>query len=114
MAEPRKPFFMFRPKFLLLCLYVIAYILLRSSEDIVVHSIALPSPRGPEIFRMVGPHPDLPHWRQQLWRACFSPAMVVEEEGRKLMDRGRDLYSDARGTVQDAGQAVRQYTGQGQ
>lgn len=99
-AEQRhKPFFLFRPGFVVFCLYIAAYAWLRSVGDIDLQSITLPSGRGMEVFRMVGPSPELAHWRQQTYRAIFSLPMVVEEEGRKHEGTVRRLYHEARGTA---------------
>ncbi len=98
-AEHHKPFFLFRPGFILLCLYVAAYAWLRSAEQIVMQSVALPSVRGTDVFRMIGPNPDMPHWRQQTWRAVFSLPMVVEEESRRHENTARKLYEEALGVA---------------
>ncbi|MDR1745600.1 MAG: hypothetical protein LBS30_07605 [Planctomycetota bacterium] len=98
-AEYRKPFILFRPGFILLCLYVAAYAWLRSAGQIDMQAISLPSLRGTDIFRMIGPNPDMPHWRQQLWRALFSLPMVVEEEARKHEQTARKVYDEALGLV---------------
>ncbi len=106
--QHRKPFFLFRPKFVLFCLYVAAYAWLRSAGDIDLQSISLPSPRGTEVFRMIGASPELPHWRQQLYRAVFSLPMVVEEEGRKHEGTLRELYRQARGIAGDGNAMTRE------
>lgn len=86
----RRGFFLFRPKFLLFCLYVAAYVMLRMHDEIILRQIAVPgrTVRG-DVFEMAMPHPGLPRWRQQLWRALFSAAMVVEEEGQPVIVRVR-------------------------
>ncbi len=106
-AEHRKPFFLFRPGFVLFCLYVAAYAWLRSAGDIDMQSITLPSPRGSDVFRMVGPNPDLAHWRQQFYRAFFSLPMVVEEEGRKHEGTLRNLYRQASGGAEGGDRMAR-------
>lgn len=88
MSDERRRKSWLRSKIFWLFLYVIAYLLLRAKGEVAVQQIALPAPGGGvEVFRMVGAHPDLPHWRQQLWRALFSFAMVGEEEGKKFLDK---------------------------
>ncbi|MCD8352516.1 MAG: hypothetical protein LUC93_18075 [Planctomycetaceae bacterium] len=114
MAADRKPFFLFRPRFLLLCLYVAAYWILRNYGEVAIQSVFLPSPAGTQVYRIVGPNPDLPHYRQQLWRALFSLPMVAEEEGRKLTDRGREIYDNAEGTVREGQRMIDQYLPSGQ
>jgi hypothetical protein len=109
--QQQKPFFLFRPAFVMLCLYIAAYAWLRSSNEIAVQSVALPSPRGTEVFRMIGASPETPHWRQQFMRAAFSLPMVVEEEARKHEGTVRRLYSEARGTANQGGQMVRDAAG---
>lgn len=113
MASDRnhKPFFLFRPGFVLLLLYVAAYWCLRNYGEIVVQSVFLP---GSHVYRVVSPHPEIPQYRQQLWRALFSLPMVAEEEGRKLSERGREVYQNAEGTVRDGIDGVRQYIPQQQ
>ena len=98
-SEQRKPFFLFRPRFVLFCLYVALYAWLRHEGEIAMQAISLPSPRGVEVYRTIGANPSLPYWRQQLWRAFFSFLMVGEEEGRKLKVIADDLYHEAQGTV---------------
>lgn len=112
--EQSKPFFLFRPRFVLLCLYVAAYICLRNYEEIAVQSVFLPTGNGAAVYRVVSPHPDLPYYRQQLWRAFFSLPMVVEEEGRKLSKQGRELYKGAEGTVREGRRIIEDYMPAGQ
>lgn len=109
--KQQKPFFLFRPAFVMLCLYVAAYAWLRSSNEIALQTVALPSPRGTEVFRMIGASPETPHWRQQFMRAAFSLPMVVEEEVRKHEGTVRRLYAEARGTASQGGQMVRDAAG---
>jgi hypothetical protein len=101
-----KPFFLFRPGFVLFLLYCGAYWWLRTNGEIVVQSVFLP---GSQVYRAVSPHPEIPFYRQQLWRALFSLPMVAEEEGRKLTDRGRAIYENAEGTVRGGIEGARQY-----
>lgn len=91
----RLPFFL-RPLFLLFVLYVIVYVGLRHREEMVVQAISLPSMRG-GAYNAVTPNPRLPFWRQQIWRACFSFLMVIEEEGRKAAAMGQGLVGNATG-----------------
>ncbi len=97
MADSRKkPFFLFRPKFLLLCLYIAAYCLLRMHGEIVYQQISVPGGNGGvQVYRMASANPGLPYWRQQVWRAVFSAAMVVEEEGQPVIIRIRRLVGAA-------------------
>ncbi len=124
-AAPR-PFFLFRPKFLMFVIYVIGYLFLRSNGMISKQSVALPGSHGVEVFHMIGVNPDLPHWQTQLWRALFTFAMVCEEEGEKWYVIGRAKLDEARGQrgpggpggpdrrersiIQEIGDKVRQYT----
>ncbi len=95
-GEHSKIFFLFRPKFLLFCLYVAAYILLRTHGEIVFQQVSIPGGNGGvQVFRMASASPDIPYWRQQVWRAVFSAAMVVEEEGQPLIIRVRRLVDTA-------------------
>lgn len=91
----RLPFFM-RPMFLLFILYVIVYVGLRHREEMVVQPISLPAMRG-AAYNAVTPNPTLPFWRQQIWRACFSFLMVIEEEGRKIVDMGQGVVGNVPG-----------------
>ena len=85
---------LFNPKFLMFCLYVTAYIALRLYGEIVLQQVRAPLANGGiGEFRMVSASPALPHWRQQVWRAVFSAAMVVEEEGEPVLGIARQLYS---------------------
>ncbi len=99
MAEQhRKGFFLFRPKFLLLCLYVLAYILLRMKDEIVYQEISVPARNGgAQVFRMASAAPAIPFWRQQVWRAIFSAAMVAEEEGQPVIRRVERLLNRSGG-----------------
>ncbi len=101
-----KPFFLFRPGFVLFLLYCGAYWYLRTHGEIAVQSVFLP---GAQVYRAVSPHPEIPFYRQQAWRALFSLPMVAEEEGRKLTERGRTMYENAEGTVRDGIEGARQY-----
>ncbi len=103
MAEQhRKGFFLFRPKFLLLCLYVLAYILLRMKDEVVYRQYSVPDRNGgAQIYRAASANPGIPFWRQQTWRAIFSAAMVVEEEGQPVISRVRRWI----GQEEDAGAA---------
>lgn len=94
-AEKKKPFILFRPCFVLFCLYIAAYCFLRHTGEIDVQAVSLPSPRGGQVFRVLGASPVLPLWRQQLWRALFSCPMVVEEEGRKAQKTLGLWYDEA-------------------
>jgi hypothetical protein len=105
-----KPFLLFRPGFVLLLLYCGAYWCLRNAEEIVVQSVFMPGSRA---YRVVSPHPEIPFYRQQLWRALFSLPMVAEEEGRRVTERGRSMYESAEGTVRDGIEGARQYLPQG-
>ncbi len=96
MAAEHKAFFLFRPRFLLFCLYVAAYVLLRVHGEIVFQQISVPSGNGGvQVFRMASAAPDIPYWRQQVWRALFSAAMVVEEEGQPAITWVRRLVGVA-------------------
>lgn len=107
--KQQKPFFLFRPAFVMLCLYVAAYAWLRSSNEIAMHSA--PAPRGMEASRRIMASPATPRWRQQFMRAVFSLPMVVEEEARKHEGTVRTLYAEARGTATQGGQMVRDAAG---
>ncbi len=125
-ASAPRPFFLFRPKFLMFVIYVIGYLFLRSNGMISKQSVALPGSHGVEVFHMIGVNPDLPHWQTQLWRALFTFAMVCEEEGEKWYVIGRAKLDEARGQrgpggpggpgrqersiIQEIGDKVRQYT----
>lgn len=92
----KKGFFMFRPKFLLLCLYVAAYIMLRMHNEIVFQQEYVSGRNGGvEVFRMARADPGIPYWRQQLWRALFSAGMVFEEEGQPVITRVKSLLGTA-------------------
>lgn len=86
-SENRGNMFM-RPKFLLFCLYVMAYVTIRAAGDLVYQPA-----RNPDggVQYIIGSNFGLPRWRRQIYRACFSPLMVVEEETRRLAADGRDL-----------------------
>lgn len=93
-AEHHKPFILFRPNFILLCLYVGAYAWLRSADQIVE--------RGAGPLWGIAAAPDLPHWRRQAWRALFSLPMVLEEEARRHEDVARDFYEEAVAAIRPA------------
>ena len=95
-ADHKKGFFLFRPKFLLFCLYVAAYVMLRMHGEIVYQQVAVPGQNGGvQVFRMVSADPHIPYWRQQAWRGVFSLAMVVEEEGQPVIIQVRRLINRA-------------------
>ncbi len=92
--EARGGWFLFRPRFLLFCLYVMCYVSLRGSGEIV-HQAADVRGAGFGREHIVGADRSLPRWRRQTYRIFFSPLMVAEEEGRRLLDRARGLVRDA-------------------
>lgn len=102
MADDRRGSILLTPRFLLFCLYVMAYMTLRAYAEIVHQPYD--ARVGSAIVRqhLVGSSPDIPRWRRQVYRVVFSPLMVAEEEGRRLKDKGEGL-------VQDAGDYGRSY-----
>lgn len=96
MADERRGTFLLRPRFLLFCIYVMAYMTARAYGEVVYQTMDLR--RGNQVVQehMVGSNPAMPRWRRQAYRAVFSPLMVVEEEGRRIMSRGSGLLRDAR------------------
>lgn len=86
---------MLRPGFLLFCLYVMCYLTVRAYGEISYQPVQLQSRNGPVPGYVVQASYSVPRWRRQLYRAIFSPLMVVEEEGRRLADGGRGLVRDA-------------------
>ncbi len=129
-AAAPKPFFLFRPRFLMLVIYVIGYLFLRSNGTISKQSVPLQGAHGVEFVQTISLNQDLPHWQYQLWRALFTFAMVCEEEGEKWYLIGRAKLDEARGNrgpgggpggrggqdgqgrsiIQEIGDKVRQYT----
>lgn len=85
--ESRGNLFM-RPRFLLFCLFVMAYITVRSGGELVYQPAR--NPDGGTHY-IIGANIGIPRWRRQLYRALFSPFMVVEEEGRRLASDGLGL-----------------------
>ena len=88
-----------RNRFLMLCVYAGAYLLLRHHGEVVVQNITLPAGRGGYSHLMVSPHPSLPYWRQQLWRGLFSLPMVIEEESNRAARKGQDMARSAQQMV---------------
>ncbi|MDR1612055.1 MAG: hypothetical protein LBT97_04640 [Planctomycetota bacterium] len=83
--------FLFRPGFLLLCLYAMVYVMLRTNGEIVSRNPSAYQGGTAYTEYVVCPDPALPRYRRQFYRAVFSPFMVAEEEGRWLGSRGRGL-----------------------
>ncbi len=71
------------------------YIALRGSGEIIHQSAELRGAFGAGREHIVGADRSLPRWRRQVYRIFFSPLMVAEEEGRRLVDRGRGMLQDA-------------------
>ncbi len=88
--DERRGSMLLRPRFLLFCLYIMLYIIVRSNSEIVYQSVTVD---GFPVRRehIVGADYSIPRWRRQLYRVFFSPLMVAEEEGRRLMARGEGL-----------------------
>ncbi len=84
---------MLRPRFLLFCMYIMLYITIRSTGEIVYQSVSVEG-FPPRREHIVGADYGAPRWRRQLYRVFFSPAMVAEEEARRLMARGEGLVRD--------------------
>lgn len=103
MAEQTKKrgFFLLRPGFLFLCMYIMAYTVLRNNGEIV-YSYGR-TQQGASVH-MVNPNPEMPHWRRQVYRLVFSPIMVSEEESRSLAVRGRKFADQAQAYAQQYGQ----------
>ena len=93
--ETRREWFVFRPRFLMFCLYVMGYVALRGSGEIAYQAAEVRGPAGSGREHIVGADYSLPRWRRQTYRTLFSPLMVAEEEGRRLLDRARGLIRDA-------------------
>ncbi|MDR3210359.1 MAG: hypothetical protein LBU79_00385 [Planctomycetota bacterium] len=88
-------------RFLLFCLYVMAYLTLRAYGEVIyrTRSFRLDNQLSREF--VVAASPLSPRWRRQLVRAFFSPLMVVEEEGRSLVEQGRGAVSETESLVRD-------------
>lgn len=86
---------MLRPRFLLFCLYCMCYVALRGSGEIVHRAVEFRSPQGVGVQHIVGSDPQIPRWRRQTYRVVFSPLMVAEEEGRRILSEGRGWMRSA-------------------
>lgn len=95
MADDRRGSLLFSPRFLLLCLYVMCYLTVRAYGEIVY--LGVDSRFGSRFVsnHIVEPSNHIPRWRRQVYRVVFSPLMVVEEEGRRLKDKGTGLVEEA-------------------
>ena len=96
MAEEKGRSFILQPRFLLFCLYVMAYVCLRAYGEVVHETRAgtsLFGRRGAD--HVVGASAKVPRWRRQVYRIAFSPLMVAEEEGRRLGDAAVELVQQA-------------------
>lgn len=96
MADERKGTLLLRPRFLLFCLYVMCYVALRGYSEIILQQVPVQTDGGRMVQTyIVGSSSEVPRWRRQAYRVVFSPLMVAEEEGRRIMGKGRGLISDA-------------------
>ncbi len=93
MAEERKGSTLLRPRFLLFCMYVMLYVTIRSTGEIGYQTASINGSGTRQ--HIVGPTNLAPRWRRQVYRIFFSPLMVAEEEGRRLLARGEGLVRDA-------------------
>lgn len=84
MADDRKPPVHRRPKFLLVCIYLMGYAVIRLTGDVVSQTARIQVEQQSGLEYVVGPDPTIPRWRRQIYRGLFSPCMVVEEEAHKL------------------------------
>ena len=92
---------MFRPGCFLFFLYALGYVALRLYGEIAHQAVqVMPQGRMAESAsplpqqHIVGAPIHLPHWRRQLYRAGYSPLMVVEEEAWQALDRAGGLGGD--------------------
>ncbi|MCL2000026.1 MAG: hypothetical protein FWG74_01210 [Planctomycetes bacterium] len=93
-GEAKNEWFLLRPRFLLFCLYVMCYVALRGSGEILHQAVEV---RGLAVLsreHVIGADRSLPRWRRQAYRTFLSPLMVAEEEGRRLLDRTYGLVQD--------------------
>lgn len=88
MADNRKPPVHRRPRFLLCCVYIMGYVILRMYGDIVNQTTQIRVETQSHVASVVAPDPSIPHWRQQVYRGFFSPCMVVEEEAKIIANGG--------------------------
>lgn len=95
MADDRRGSLILSPRFLLFCLYVMAYLTLRGYGEIVHQEVEARRGGAYVNAHVVGSSSEVPHWRRQAYRVVFSPLMVAEEEGRRLVGKGRGLVRDA-------------------
>lgn len=105
MAEGRKPFLFFRPRFILFCLYVVGYVALRHYGEIIQQAVDKRVDGVVTKEYIVASALTVPRWRRQLYRASFSPLMVVEEEVMRVYTGGgniiREFVEAARGYLPD-------------
>lgn len=85
-----------RRRFLFFCVYVVAYSVLRLTGEVVSQTAQIQVERQSALEYVVGVDPTLPLWRRQVYRAFFSPCMVVEEEVHRYAGGGGggDLIRD--------------------
>lgn len=119
--------FLFKPAFLLFCLYVMGYLTIRSYGEIAYQQLANNPSQSPPQYQqspsgrgggggggrggdntrdaMITTNPTIPRWRRQLYRAIFSPLMVAEEEGRRFAStqRGQNLLREAEDRLRGLG-----------
>ncbi len=95
MADEKRHSLIFSPRFLLLCLYIMCYVALRGYDEIIYQAVDLSAGREVVKEHIVGSSPLVPRWRRQAYRIVFSPLMVVEEEARRLADKGQGLVQNA-------------------
>ncbi len=95
MADEKRGTVLLRPRFLLFCLYVMCYVALRGYAEIILQQA--PMQMGDRMVQtyIVSSSSEVPRWRRQVYRVVFSPLMVAEEEGRRIVGKGRGLVSDA-------------------
>lgn len=95
MADDRRQPMVYRPRFLLVCLYIMCYITLRGYGEIVSQVTDVRVDNVVSRRVIIGSDPTVPRWRRQVYRALFSPCMVIEEEGRRLATEGKGLVREA-------------------
>lgn len=102
MADSPRGSILLRPKFLLLCIYIIGFWALRSSDEIVSQTGIVNAGGTPTNMYVVGASPGIPRWRRQVYRVAFSPLMVAEEEVHTLIDKGLGATRQIRQSVGNA------------
>lgn len=108
MSDHRERYANSRRRFFMLCLYVGAYATLRYHGELVEQNFNMPTQFGIHAQQGLGANPNLPYWRQQMYRAVFSLPMVIEEQANRAARKAQGAVHGAEAGFSGPGRGQQQ------